>query len=568
MGRHTSAGEAPLQHLGSQGLGAPARLGLVAAAVVVVIGAGVLVAPDKALSRLPWAAKAPCTAAAVDMLVEPEIRAAVVEIVQPLQGEELPGGQCAKINVREQQGVETVAAASVLPPDRAPQIWIPDSPAWVAKVPNWPMQQSDPFASSPVVVATSKAAAVHLGWAKRPPTWNAVLRGSRPMAVPDIQQQADSLSALIALWQTLGKGPPADRAVVNVVVAADRGQVPSAEEAFSVARSGSVNSPVIPATEQAVIAANRETGVANMVAVYPAEGSPTMDYPVMRVKATQESAAKAAAVELVLGRLRTPEAQKIAQRSGFRTPEGEAGTGEGVSHAAVRKLFAPATAEVDAMVSRIENLARPSRLLCLIDVSLSMQEKLADGVTRIQLAAAAARLGAELLPDRSSAGAWLFANRMKGDQDWRPLAPVAPLGSTTKTGQNYRWYLEGLTSNVNRYLKDGGTSLYDTTLAASREMHRTYDEKAVNAIILLSDGGNSDATGATLGQLVAELKRANAGQQKVAIYTAGLGPDADFDALWKIAEASGGYAYRIDTAQEGQTALLDGLRRSRKIGLE
>jgi Ca-activated chloride channel family protein len=201
----------------------------------------------------------------------------------------------------------------------------------------------------------------------------------------------------------------------------------------------------------------------------------------------------------------------------------------------------------------------------VIDASESMQEKLDDGVTRAQLAGGAARLGAELLPDRSAAGAWIFASRLKGDQDWRVLAPVAPLGSTTKTGQNYRFYLQGLAGNVNRYLSPGGTALYDTTIAASREMHRTYDEKAVNAIILMTDGGNDDS-GASLQEMVAELTRLNAGKNKVAIYTAGLGPNADYAALWRIAEASGGYAYRIDTALEGQTALLDGLRRSRKLG--
>jgi Ca-activated chloride channel family protein len=566
MGRHTSSGEAPLQEIGSQGLGTPARLGLVAAAVVVIIGAGVLVAPEDALSRLPWAAKEPCTETAVDMLVEPEMRPAMVEAVRPLQGEKLPGGTCTKINVREQNGVETVASASVLPPDRAPQIWVPDTATWVQKVTNWPMQQSDPLASSPVVVATSKSAAKSLGWTERPPSWNAVLRGRRPMAVPDIATHADSLAALIAMWQTLGKGREADQAVVNVVLAADRGQVPDPDAAFAVARSGSVNSPVIPATEQAVAAANRETGVGNMVAIYPGEGSPTMDYPVMRVKAATESADRTAAVEQVLARLRTDDAHAVMQRFGFRSPEGVAGEGEGIQNGPVRRLFPPVKSEVDAMVGRIQNLARPSRLLVLIDVSLSMREKLDDGITRIQLAAQAARLGAELLPDRSAAGAWIFASRMRGDQDWRELAPVAPLGSTTKTGQNYRFYLEGLTTNVNRHLKDSGTSLYDTVIGASREMHRTYDPRSVNAIILLTDGSNDDTTGATLDQVIAELRGANAGQQKVAFYTAGLGPEADYQAMWKIAQASGGYAYRIDSALEGQTSLLDGLRRSRRLG--
>jgi hypothetical protein len=566
MGRHTSAGEAPLEQVGSQGLGTPARLGLVAAAVVVVIGAGVLVAPPDALARLPWAAKKPCTTENVDMLVEPEMRQAMVEIVQPLQNEKLPGGHCAKINVREQQGVETVASAAVLPPDRAPQIWVPDTAAWVQKVTSWPMQQSDPLASSPVVVATSKSAAKALGWLERPPTWNAVLRGPRPMAVPDIQTHADSLAALIAMWQTLGKGREADSAVVNVVLAADRGQVPDPQAAFAVARSGSANSPVIPATEQDVAAANRQTGVASMVAIYPREGSPTMDYPVMRVKATTETPDKTAAVELVLARLRTEEAQRIAQASGFRTPQGAVGSGKGIYSGPVRRLISPDQAEVDAMVSRIENLARPSRLLVLIDVSLSMREKLDDGLSRIQLATAAARMGADLLPDRSSAGVWIFASQLKGDQDWRDLAPVAPLGSTTKSGQNYRFYLEGLATDVGRFLTDRPTSLYDVVLAASREMHRTYDEKAVNAIIVLTDGSNDDRTGATIDQVLAELRSVNAGRQKVAIYTAGRGPEADYQSMWKIAQASGGYAYRIDSAREGQVSLLDGLRRSRRLG--
>jgi hypothetical protein len=538
----------------------------VAAAVVVVIGAGVLVAPPDALARLPWAAKKPCATESVDMLVEPEMRQAIVDIVQPLQGEKLPGGHCAKINVREQQGVETVASAAVLPPDRAPQIWIPDTAAWVQKVTNWPMQQSDPLASSPVVVATSKSAAKALGWLDKAPTWNAVLRGPRPMAVPDIETHADSLAALIAMWQTLGKGREADQAVVNVVLAADRGQVPDPQAAFAVARSGSENSPVIPATEQDVTAANRQTGVANMVAIYPAEGSPTMDYPVMRVTASAESPDRTAAVETVLARLRTEDAQKVAQASGFRTPQGAVGSGTGIYQGAVRRLISPDKAEVDAMVSRIENLARPSRLLVLIDVSLSMRQKLDDGLSRIQLAAAAARMGADLLPDRSSAGVWIFASRLKGEQDWRDLAPVAPLGSTTKTGQNYRFYLEGLAQEVNRYITDRPTALYDVVQAASREMHRTYDDKAVNAIILLTDGSNDDTTGTSLDQLVTELQQANAGPQKVAIYTAGLGAEADYQSMWKIAEASGGYAYRIDSAREGQVSLLDGLRRSRKLG--
>jgi hypothetical protein len=65
-----------------------------------------------------------------------------------------------------------------------------------------------------------------------------------------------------------------------------------------------------------------------------------------------------------------------------------------------------------------------------------------------------------------------------------------------------------------------------------------------------------------------EISKLNRDGHNVAIYTAGLGPDADYAALRKIAEASGGHPYRIDTALQGQRALLDGLNRSRQIGAE
>jgi hypothetical protein len=156
---------------------------------------------------------------------------------------------------------------------------------------------------------------------------------------------------------------------------------------------------------------------------------------------------------------------------------------------------------------------------------------------------------------------------MGGGKDYRVLGPVRRLGSHDASGETQRNLLTRLASTMDSYLSGGGTALYDTTIAAMREMHANYDPKSVNAIILLSDGGNFDRTGTTsLDDVVKEIHKLNAGKQKVAIYTAGLGASADYDALRAIATASGGYTYRIYTAVSGQQALLDGLRRSRKIG--
>jgi Ca-activated chloride channel family protein len=555
MGRHTHKREHPLPPR-------PVLAGLLGAAVVVALGAGAIVAPPDVLGHLPWADADACRTETVRLVVEPELRDVVDETLAPLRGTSLPGGGCLATIVSAQEAAETVASSTILPADRAPQIWVPDADVWVAKVTRWRTEPAARFASSPVVLATSRAAASRLGWLSRRPTWDAALRGARSVAVPGIRTDADGLYALLALWQTLGRGPAADTAVVNVVVGADRGDVPSVTEALAVARSGSANAPVVPVTEQTVATHNAGAVAPAMAAVYPREGSPVLTYPVLRVSTGASSPGLRAATQVVLDRLGSPVAEGIARSHGFRGAGGAAAEGQGISLGAIQPLAAPAPADIDRVVSRVERLSRPTRLLTVVDSSLSMRSRLRDGLTRSQLAGAAARLGAGLLPDSASVGVWVFASRMRGDQDWREIAPIAPLRSIGPRGQSHRALLTQLSSDPDRFHKGGGTSLYDTTIAALRTMHRTYEERSSNGIILLSDGANSDPAGATLDDVVREIRRLNTRDRQVHIYTAGLGPDADYDALRRIATESGGWTYRIDTAAEGQTALMDGLRRN------
>jgi hypothetical protein len=70
------------------------------------------------------------------------------------------------------------------------------------------------FATSPVVIGTSAAVVDSQGWDKKPPTWD-TLAGSRPVAAPNIAQDAAGLSAELALWQALGKGEKAKTALAG-----------------------------------------------------------------------------------------------------------------------------------------------------------------------------------------------------------------------------------------------------------------------------------------------------------------------------------------------------------------
>ena len=560
MGRHARTGPD-----GVERLSLAARAGVVAAACVVLLGAAALVAPDATVARLPWAAERVCPPERVSVVVEPELYDIARAALAAVDGAKLPAGGCVRVALTGQEGAETVAGSQILPPDRAPQIWVPDSPVWAGEATRWRTEPAGRFAASPVVVTTSRRAATALGWTRRRPTWDQVLRGPRPMAVPDVQEQADSLSALLALWQTLGKGPRADAAIVNIVLAADRGQVPAATEALAAARSGSVNAPVVPVTEQAVARLNAASPVPKLAAIYPREGSPLLTYPVLRVSTVTETPRRRAAVRAVLERLGAPATVALARQRGFRGPGNEPATGQGIYDGPITPLPAPAPGEVAAMTERLAKLSRPSRILTVLDVSTSMRAALDDGLRRLDLAANAARVGMDLLPDSAAIGVWIFARHLRGDQDWRELAPIRALGAADARGTSQRALLSRLNTGIDRYVTGGGTGLYDVTIAAFRAMHRSYDPGAQNAIILMTDGANSDPGGATLERVVAEIRRLNAGRAKVAIYLAGLGPEADYPAMRRIAAASGGWTYRIDNARQGQTALLDGLRRSRHL---
>ena len=171
------------------------------------------------------------------------------------------------------------------------------------------------MASSPVVVATSAEAAQALGWAKRDPTWMQVLRGSRPVIVPEYQSQSESLDALIALWQSLGKGRRADQEVVATVLAADRSELPDPTAAIADARSGSSNAPLFPATEQAVAYLNATSTVPQLTAVYPGPGSPILNYPIYRTGGSQPLPLRAAVSTRSEPLIRFPERASMPSRS-------------------------------------------------------------------------------------------------------------------------------------------------------------------------------------------------------------------------------------------------------------
>jgi Ca-activated chloride channel homolog len=348
---------------------------------------------------------------------------------------------------------------------------------------------------------------------------------------------------------------------VAAVLAAGRGEVPSLPDALAAGTAGGADAPLVPVSEQEVLAANVKAGSESLVAVYPSDGSPSLDYPILRVPAA--AAADQPAVDAVVAALTAPSVAAQARAAGFRDQQGAApagaGPGTGTQETAPAPLRLDAAA-LQALFGRLSSLATPSRLLTVIDVSTSMSAPVGDG-TRATLARDATKSALALLPDSYSGGVWAFAYHLDGDKDYVELAPLRQFGADAG-GQTQRQLLQTQFDSLPSLLSPGGTGLYDTTLAAVRAARDAYDPKSVNSVVLITDGENDDdAAGVQLDTLLSTLRAETDPSRPVKVVGIALGPDADLGALQQIAEATGGAAYSALNPEDLQGVLFDAIRR-------
>jgi hypothetical protein len=293
------------------------------------------------------------------------------------------------------------------------------------------------------------------------------------------------------------------------------------------------------------------------VAVYPAEGSPRLDYPVLRVGTHADD--DRAAVDAVVRTLTSAAARTAVLDAGFRDAEGAAPTepGPGVQEQAP-EVLAIDPEGVQALLGELSRLAAPSRLLTVIDVSQSMEAPAGDG-TRATLARDAAKSALTLIPGTSSIGLWVFAYQLEGEQDWVELEPIRALEEEVD-GTSQRDLLDEELDTIPDRLSRGGTGLFDTTLAAFRAAQEQYDPEAVSSVVIVTDGTNEDSSGIDLDTLVQTLGAEADPQRPVKVIGVALGPDADIAALEQIAQATGGAAYSAVDPSDLQDVLFDALR--------
>ncbi|MDQ1289667.1 MAG: Ca-activated chloride channel, partial [Actinomycetota bacterium] len=417
------------------------------------------------------------------------------------------------------------------------------------------------FGSTPVVLVTNPATRAASGWGTAAPSWLAALDGTHPLAVPELETNSAGMLGMQALWQVGGKKAPAERRLAAALLRSGRSAVPTEGEALRAVAKGATGQPLVVTSERAMLAVNAASARPDLVAVFPSEGSPALDYPVYRVAPEARTASQGAGVDAVVAALTGAEGLAAARAAYLRSPDGSAPPA-GAGGRVVR-MPSPGAVEQGRFLVRLASIAKPSRVLVVVDVSESMRAAVpGTGLSRVQVAGKAAATAGDLLTDASSVGLWVFAVNLDGGAPYAKVAAVRPLG-TALGGRTHRQVLVSSLLGLDERLAPGGTGLYRTARDAVRAAREEFDPRAVNTVVLMTDGTDEFGGGLTREQLVRTLtvEAGSAPDRPVRLVGIGIGPSADLGALRAMVAPTGGKAYRAETPAELRQVLLDVLAR-------
>jgi Ca-activated chloride channel homolog len=531
-------------------------LALVTAMVLVAVGVAA------ANAFLGEAAGSCEQAPALTVVADPAIAPAVTEFADSYQRNAPPiNGMCTPVEVVAQTSGEVVAG---LGSSIRADVWIPDSSLWVTQVSadGVALDVGDSLAVSPLVVVAPRPVAEQLGWPDSDLPWGAVVAGDAKATIADPTTTSEGLATLLAIASVVGTGEEDRTKLVQAMTAVVRSAVPDVATAYEQITANAVGAPLFTATEQSVVAHNTAAPTNLVAALYPAEGTPVFDYPVVTVTTAATSTVKAEAGAAFEAALRTPEATEALQDAGFRAPDGTAREGagvvDGIRSRAPAAMPPPEPANAEAILRLWAALSLDSQLLAVVDVSGSMKEQVGGGATRIELTRDAAKTALSLFPASSALGLWAFSVDLNPPNDHAELVPLGLLTDSLGAQTRQQALLAAADSLPDR--AGGGTALYDTVLAAFRTVRSVYDPARINSVVLLTDGRNEDDPDSIdLNTLLTTLRTEFDPAQPVPVIMIGVGPDADHETLAQISEVTGAKAYRVDDPADIQQVFLDAM---------
>lgn len=447
-----------------------------------------------------------------------------------------------------------------------PTVWTPAATSWLGilqqdlitkDVTNFLATDTPSLMQSPLVLAMPKPMAQALGWPNTPVGWADVLKlaedpqgwglyghpewGRFRLGKTSPVQSTSGLHALVATYYA-ATGLSADLTAANVQDPKVTDFVRGVEA--SVLHYGDTVSTfldglraadakgtamtyvsAIATEEKQVLDYDAARPTTPLVAVYPKDGTMVADHPYAILNAPWVTSPQRAAAQAFLSWLQAPARQQRFLAAGFRDSTGHAAPTLGLDSGIVPAgpalvLKPPAPAVLDLVRKSWDTIRKRSRLLLVLDISGSM-----DGDKLNQVKAAGAAALKVFSPD-DEVGLWAFS-----DQIYQ-LMPIAPVGANQAELARHIAVLEA----------GGGTALYRATSDAVRGVQSGWDPARINAVVLLTDGQNSDTTDSDLNALLRALE-SQPPASTVPVFTIGYGQDADLGILKRISQASNGRSY-------------------------
>jgi len=541
---------------------------------VVLGGVAVLVAITGITVRIVAADATGCSGnLALRVVASPEISPALEEIGAGW-GSKKPqvSGECIELTVESVpsaivasrltvyagRAIDVAAKPEPTPrEDSLPTVWVPDSTAWLTRVSAIDRAAFDPaareVASSPVVVAMPEADARQVGWPAKglaiADLKPLLASGSLRLGIAEPRRESASLAATMVIGEALATSD----ADLPALVKTFRGVVQRSSTA-ELLRSFGPTVTAGPASEQAVLAYNATNPQIKLAAVPFEPAGPKLDYPYAIRSGLPRELAQAAA--LFRTAVLAQPAQEMLARRAFRTPDGGTAAGFPATGSSAGRTFVGAAindrAKVQYALGMWAAANSPSRTLALFDVTSSMglvMQTSAGVRSRAQVMMAAAQGGLALFTADSKVGMWAFS------AEHHEVLPIDELSAERKAQFNQKLTTAG----------PGPTNqspLYDTMLAAYKVMKDGYDPTRPNLIVVLTDGGDSNAGGVRLEKFKLSLQQlADATKPiRVVLVGVGVGP-ADAADLQKIADAVGGGFFELKTPEEIQKIFLNALVR-------
>lgn len=482
---------------------------------------------------------------------DPSIAPALSEIVGNTSDEDLG---CAQLQVNAVPSA--VMADTATDPASRPALWVPESSLWVDRAARRLAAPLDIVATS--VATTPGVVASRKGDVPAPASWLDVLR-QRGLRLGDPLTDGAARTPIVGALAEIEAGNGKPDALMSALVPIGQAHAANPRESLASQRLSAVakDGASAIATEQQVLTFDRDNPATRLAATVPKSGAAVLNYPlaVTAPAGPGHDAAKSVGNALA-DVLSGGSAAEVLSQAGFRDRDakpldGDRGVGK------VAALTVADRSLVSGTLKRYAALSLPPRSLAVVDVSGSMRY-LAGAGTRIDLTSQAAEAGIRLFPDTAQLGLWAFSTGLGGPkQDWRELVPIRRIGDSVG-GVTQRDVMVGQMRKL-KSLVGGGTGLYETVLAAWRKVKDGYDPKAVNSVIVMTDGSNEALDSIGLDQLLDTLHREQDPAKPVVIVTVGITQDADATVLQKISSATGGTSYIARNPAEIPNVYIDAI---------